>query len=149
MKLYSIRLLVRDFDASFRFYHHVMGLEVVWGEEGGRYAEFKTGDRVALAIFKRDAMAVALDVKDPPSGVPAQDHTVLILEVDDLEETVATLRERGAHFVTEPTDYPAWTIRAAHLRDPDGNLIEVFTALPEERWTEEVREADRRSKAKQ
>jgi hypothetical protein len=25
----------------------------------------------------------------------------------------------------------AWGIRAAHLRDPDGNLVEIFSPLPQ------------------
>ena len=51
-------------------------------------------------------------------------------------------------FVNEPKDYPAWTIQAAHLRDPDGNLIELFTSLPKEKWTQDVRDEDLRSKTR-
>lgn len=38
----------------------------------------------------------------------------------------------GAAFETEPTTYRGWGIRAAHLRDPDGNLIEINELLPPE-----------------
>jgi len=131
MKLYSVRLLVDDFDACFRFYRDVLGLEPVWGEEGGRYADFKAGEGL-IALFKRDLMATAVGTEDLPARADAQDRAAIVLQVDDLEETVARLRARGAAFVAEPQDYPAWTIRAAHLRDPEGNLIELFVPLPDE-----------------
>jgi catechol 2,3-dioxygenase-like lactoylglutathione lyase family enzyme len=146
MRFYSVRLLVEDFDACFRFYRDTIGLEPVWGEEGGRYADFKIGNGTLLALFKRDLMATTLGTQQLPSDAPAQDRAAIVLQTDDLDGTVSTLLAKGAPFVTEPKDYSAWTIRAAHLRDPDGNLIELFMALPEERWTEESREADRRAR---
>ena len=147
MRLYSVRLLVDDFDACFRFYRDVIGLEPVWGAEGGRYADFKAGNSASVALFKRGLMAEAVGTLDMPSDASCQDRTVLVIEVDDVDDAVPALRAKGAVFVTEPKDYPAWTIRAAHLRDPDGNLIELFTALPEQRWTNEARDEDRRSGA--
>ena len=132
MRLYSIRLLVERFDACFRFYRDVIGLTPVWGEEGGRYAEFKAGDGASLALFKRELMAEALGTGDLPYDARAQDRAAVILQVEDLEKAVSGLRAKGVALVTELKDYPAWTIRAAHLRDPDGNLIELFTPLPEE-----------------
>ena len=145
MRLYSIRLLVERFDACFRFYRDVIGLRPVWGEEGGRYAEFKAGDGMSLALFKRDLMAEAVGTRDLPPDARAQDRAAIILQVDDLEDTVSKLQAKGAALVTEPKDYPAWTIRAAHLRDPDGNLIELFAPLPEAHWTPGVREENQRS----
>ena len=132
MRFYGVRLLVDQFDTCFRFYRDVLGLTPVWGEEGGRYAEFKAGDGASLALFKRDLMAEAVGTGDLPPDARAQDRAAIILQVDDLEDTVSKLQAKGASLVTEPKDYPAWTIRAAHLRDPDGNLIELFTPLPEE-----------------
>ncbi len=131
MRLYSVRLLVGDFDACFRFYRDVIGLEPVWGEEGGRYADFKADDGALLALFKRELMAAAVGTQDLPSSIPSQDRAAVVLQVNDLDKTVSRLRAKGAVFITAPADYPAWTIRAAHLRDPDGNLIELFTPLSE------------------
>ncbi len=145
MRLYSVRLLVDRFDACFRFYRDVVGLEPVWGEEGGRYADFKAGNGALIALFQRDLMADAVGTQTLPADAPAQDRAALVLQVEDLDAAVPMLRDKGAVFITEPKDYPAWTIRAAHLRDPDGNLIELFSPLPRERWTEEVRDDDSRS----
>ena len=133
MQLYSVRLLVDDFDECFRFYRDVMGLEPVWGAEGGRYADFKTESKSLLALFKRDLMAAAVGTEDLPAHVTSQDRVAIVLQVKSLEEAVSRLRAKGAAFVTEQKDYAAWTIRAAHLRDPDGNLIELFEPLPAEK----------------
>jgi hypothetical protein len=39
------------------------------------------------------------------------------------------LSGRGVQFVTEPHDQEAWVLRVAHLRDPEGNLIEINAPL--------------------
>lgn len=146
MRLYSLRLLVEDFDACFRFYRDLIGLELVWGEEGGRYADFKAGDGTLVALFRRDLMAEALGTTDLPTSAPAQDRSLLVFQADNLDDTIARLRGQGAAFVTDARDHPEWGIRTAHLRDPDGNLIELYTPLPRTEWTPELRAADRRSK---
>ena len=30
---------------------------------------------------------------------------------------------------------PDWGLRVAHLRDPDGNLLELFQDLPKDQWS--------------
>jgi len=40
-------------------------------------------------------------------------------------------------------DHPDYGIRSAHLRDPDGNLIKIYTQLPKPRWSKELREEDK------
>ncbi len=140
MRLDHVRLLVSDFDACFCFYRDTMGLESHWGEEGGIYASFQMHGKIVLALFCRDLMAETMETVHLPANPDGQDRVALIFEVEDIEETAAQLRARGVQFVNEPQDYPDWTIRAAHLRDPDGNLIELSSALPRSKWTERVAE---------
>ncbi len=148
MQLYRVSLLAENFDVCFRFYRDVVGLECAWGAEVGTYADFKVGNRTFLALFKRDLMAKAVGTQDLPASLPTQDHTAIVLQVDDLDSTVLELNRKGASFITDPKGYPTWTIRAAHLCDTDGNLIELFTALPEEQWARDVHELDRHSESK-
>ena len=42
----------------------------------------------------------------------------------------AQLMEKGVAFLGEPVDHPAWGIRSAYFRDPDGTLIEINQSLP-------------------
>ena len=144
MHLDYVRLLVKEFDACFRFYRDVMGFSVTWGEEGDRYGSFRTGEGTALALFQRQAMAETLGTANLPVEAESQDRMVLVFGVEDLDDTVKKLRERGARFVAEPIDHPEWGIRTAHLRDPDRNVIEINSSMPTTEWSEELREESSR-----
>ncbi|NIA69659.1 hypothetical protein HBA54_13740 [Pelagibius litoralis] len=147
MRMYSVRLLVQDFGTCFRFYRDIIGLAPVWGDESGPYADFRVGDETMLALFSRDLMSEAVGTADLPSAAREQDSFVVVLQVDDVDAAHKRLAEKGADFVNAPKDYPGWTIRAVHLRDPEGNLLEMFSPLGREHWTEEVEQKDRRTAA--
>ncbi len=141
MKLTHVRLLVDDFDACFRFYRDVMGFDVAWGAEGSGYADFKSKRGEAMvALFSRQGMADALGIGDLPGESPCQcqDRAMLVFDAADLDSTVEALRARGAPFVSELQDRPDWGIRAIHLRDPEGNLIELNSPLPRDQWADEL-----------
>jgi catechol 2,3-dioxygenase-like lactoylglutathione lyase family enzyme len=142
MKLTYLRLLVSDFDASFRFYRDVMGFIVGWGEEGAGYADFSTGSDTGLALFDRAEMSRSLRTAHLPAAAEAQDHFLLIFGVEDLDVAIAHLRERGATIAIDPTDHPDWGIRTAHIRDPDGNLIEINSPMPHEEWSDDLKAAN-------
>ncbi|MCW4020815.1 MAG: VOC family protein, partial [Candidatus Bathyarchaeota archaeon] len=101
---------------------------------------FSVGEETALALFQRQVMAEVIGTTDLPVEAVSQDRMVLIFGVDNLDATVGKLRERGARFVTEPKDNPDWGIRTAHLRDPDGNLIEINSPMPTNEWSKDLRE---------
>jgi catechol 2,3-dioxygenase-like lactoylglutathione lyase family enzyme len=128
IRLTHVRLLVRDFPACFRFYRDVLGFEVLWGEEGVQYADFKAGDAI-VALYDRRLMAEAVGTTGLPSEAEAQDRVVLTCAVEDVDAAYEQLKVRGVQFVTEPRDRPDWGIRTAHFRDPDGNLIEIYRDL--------------------
>lgn len=122
------RLLVTEYAACFRFYRDVMGFEVSWGDEDGRYADFKTGE-TTLALFDREAMAESVGTADKPVNTDGQDRVALIFAVDSVDESYHQLSDHDIEFVTEPTDRPDWGIRAAQFRDPDGTLLEINQSL--------------------
>lgn len=138
MKLTHVRLLVNDFDACFRFYRDVMGFQVQWGAEGADYASFRGRGEAMVALFGRQAMADTLGDGTLPSEAPCQYRSMLVFEAADLDSTIRALKARGAHFVTDLQERPDWGIRTAHLRDPDGNLIELNSPLPESQWSDEL-----------
>ena len=144
MKLEHPRLLVSSFDACFRFYRDVLGFRVTWGEEGNIYAAFtdREGTDATLALFKREKMAEVVGTGDLPPSPPApfQDRVALVVATDDLDATVERLQAQGIQFLVGPRDYPDWGLRAASLRDPDGNLIELDGHHPRERRTESLRQ---------
>ena len=122
MKLSQARLLVDDFAAAFRFYRDELGLEPSFGDESSGYASFAAGDGT-IAIFDRSEQGQVVDLR------AAGDATIVVLEVDD----TAALAERWrAHVVAGPVDRPDWGGRVAYLRDPSGNLLELFEPIPME-----------------
>ena len=136
----SVRLLVSDFDACFRFYRDVMQFPVTWGAEGEGYADFFVGTETGLSLFDQREMSATVGTLSLPSKPDGQDSTVIIFQVDDVDATVEQLQQRGANILVGPTSHPEWGIRTADLRDPDGNLIEINSPIPQEEWTQELQE---------
>lgn len=144
MKLDNVRLLVTNFDDCLHFYQEILGFNLTWGELGGNYASFDVGDGKVLALFRRKLMAEAVGTADLPAQTETQDKFALIFEVTDLEQIVRVIEDRGGKFVSPIQNKPLWGIRTVHLRDPEGNLIELFTELPEEEWDDSLIEKDRK-----
>lgn len=128
MKLSSIRLLVDDFRACKAFYRDVLGLKVTFESEEVEYAQFIEGD-VSLGLYARDLMAAVVGTTEAGDARSAKDTVAVIFEVEDVDATVKDMKARGAKFLGDPHDQEAWYMRVAYLRDPDGNLIEIFHSL--------------------
>ncbi len=62
-----------------------------------------------------------------PVEAPAQDSMMLVFKVDDVEAAAKTFEEFGATLVVPAQDRPQWGpgLRTAHLRDPEGRLLEL------------------------
>jgi len=117
------RLLVRDFAACFRFYRDVVGLEPAFGTEEDTYADFRTG-ATGISLFDAAEMGAAVGAPAPPAE-PGADACCLVFGVDDVDAAWTAMTAAGGHAVAGPTDHPDWGIRTAHLRDPDGLLLEL------------------------
>ncbi len=120
MKYSQVRLLVDDAGEAHRFYRDELGLKPAFGEEGDVYASFDAGG-AAVAIFAREGQGEAVELRPPG------DSTLLVLELDDVDAAVSRLGER---IVGGPIDRPDWGGRVAYVRDPSGNLIELFETIP-------------------
>ena len=118
------RLLVADVAASLAFYRDVLGLGVGFVDDSGHYADLDTGAGT-LALFTGAVMAAALGPPAPPSP----DRVALCFAVADVDAAAAAVIAAGVPLVTPPHDRPDWGLRVAHLRDPDGTLIELNAPL--------------------
>lgn len=130
MKLSNIRLLVNDFEKSFDFYNGTLGLKCTWGDKNAVFASFDIGLPSGLAIFKSELMAEATGNDKANSDSTSNDKFAIIIEVENVDKMFTELKNKSIEFITEPKDMVAWGIRVAHFRDPDGNLIEIFSNLP-------------------
>jgi lactoylglutathione lyase len=151
IRSFHVRLIVADFDGCFRFYRDTLGLEVTWGEndDGSArgYASFRLPDGGSLSINDQAIVAPVVGFDTRERGEAVKDRAALIFEVEDVNAETERLQALGVAFETEPTAYPGFGIRAAHLRDPDGNLIEINELLPAEEWSQDLREEEERFRA--
>jgi lactoylglutathione lyase len=122
VKLSQVRLLVDDFPGCFHFLRDGLGLECMFGEEGEDYASFVAGAGT-LALFRRSGQENVIRLR------PAGDGALVVLEVEDVDAEAAKL---GELVVGGPVSQPEWGGRVAYLRDPDGNLFELFQTIPTE-----------------
>jgi catechol 2,3-dioxygenase-like lactoylglutathione lyase family enzyme len=129
MKFSNIRLLVTDFDSCYTFYHETLGLECSWGKPGENYASFNTGIPSGLAIFRAELMNDANIGITGAAEAVAIDKAVVVFEVPDVDQLFDRLENKGINSLTTPKDMAAWGIRVIHFRDPENNLIEVFSPL--------------------
>jgi catechol 2,3-dioxygenase-like lactoylglutathione lyase family enzyme len=128
VRLSNTRLLVADFPAMFRFYRDVLGFAPTFGTESDVYADFDAGG-TSIALFRRDFMAQAVGAEGRPAEAEAQDRVALVFEAQDVDASYALLCDRGVGFINSPRDMQDWGIRAAQFRDPDGNLLEIYSPL--------------------
>lgn len=122
------RLLVTRFADCLRFYRDQLGFQPT-KVVGDHYANFDVAGEAAFVLMDRGFMARTIGTEALPAQATAQDRTMLVLRVDDVDATLARLRAGDPELtvLVEPTDRPEWgpTLRSAHLRDPDGNLVEL------------------------
>ncbi|MCF6269466.1 MAG: VOC family protein [Melioribacteraceae bacterium] len=130
MKLSNIRLLVSDFEKSFTFYNETLRLKCTWGNKDDVFASFDIGLPSGLAIFKAELMADAIGGEKAENDTVSNDKFAIVIEVDNVDKAFKELQNKSIKFITEPKDMKVWGIRVAHFRDPDGNLIEIFSNLP-------------------
>ncbi|MQY29286.1 VOC family protein [Nocardia aurantia] len=122
MKLVSIRLITDDIQRLAGFYEHVTGIEASWATPD--FAEIGTSaGALAIGSSRTVALFAAGSVR------PADNHTAIIeFLVADVDAEYRRLRDVVEDFVTEPTTLP-WGNRSLLFRDPDGNLVNLFTPV--------------------
>jgi predicted enzyme related to lactoylglutathione lyase len=74
-------------------------------------------------------MAASVGTSHLPAQAASRDTVCLVFGVDDVEASWLAVTSAGDYGVVPPTDHPDWGIRTAHVRDPDGTLIELNTPL--------------------
>ena len=123
--LSHVRYLVAEFEPLLRFYRDVLGLKVAV-DVPGTYAELETaGGR--LAFYRADLMAGVLGT---PLATRVGDDIVICLRVDNVDAAANRVKLAGHALLTTPHDQAAWLQRVAHLRDPAGHLVELWSLLP-------------------
>ena len=120
MSLVSVRLITDDVRRMVEFYETVLETTASWSNEDFAEVASTVG---TLAIGSTRTVGVFA----PRAARPADNHSAIVeFLVDNVDEEFARLPPTGVDVVTEPTTMP-WGNRSLVLRDPDGNLVNLFT----------------------
>jgi len=121
MHVQFAELPVFDQERAKDFYSGALGCRVVadapMGDDGWRWVEIGfPGAATTLHFVRRDDQT--------PSPEP-----VMVLVDDDVEGTVAALRDYGAEILTEPQEAPYQVgVTVAEFRDSEGNRMVVSSS---------------------
>ena len=121
-RLVSIRLITDDVARLVAFYELLTGAPAQWSTPD--FAEVPTPVGT-LAIGSTRTVALF----GAGSARPADNRTAIIeFLVHDVDAEHSRLQAIADEFVNDPTTMP-WGNRSLLLRDPDGNLVNLFTPV--------------------
>ncbi len=125
MNFVSVRVITDNVQRLVRFYEEALGLAPTWYTED--FAEVVTPS-CTLAIGSTRTMALF----GAGAARPAANHTAILeFHVDDVDAEYARLQGVVRDVVQAPTTQP-WGNRSLLFRDPDGNLVNLFTPVSPE-----------------
>ena len=141
-RLDNVGIVVEDLDAAIAFFKE-LGLELegrapIEGEWAGRITGLP-GQRVEIAMMRTPdghsrlelsrfvAPAVAADHRRAP--VNALGYLRVMFAVDDLDDTLARLRDHGAELVSAEVVQYQDVYRLCYIRGPEGLLIGLAQEL--------------------
>ncbi|GAA1308306.1 MAG: VOC family protein [Brachybacterium tyrofermentans] len=122
MQLAATRIFTDDVDALVEFYETLTG--VTAERLHPMFAELRSPSGT-LAIASTATVPL---LGDDAAEARANRSVALDFLVDDVDATYTSLQDVVELFVQEPTDMP-WGNRSLLLRDPDGNLVNLFTPI--------------------
>ena len=141
VRMDNVGIVVEDLDAAIGFFEdldlELEGRAMVEGEWAGRVTGLKD-QRVEIAMMRTPDGHGRLELSrfiEPPVVADHRDAPVnalgylrVMFEVDDIDETVARLQERGCRLVDEVVRYED-VYRLCYVRGPEGILVGIAQAL--------------------
>lgn len=124
MRFVSVRLPASEVHTLVRFYERLTGTSAEWAND--EFAELVLPGATIAVTSQR-----LTDLFAAGSVLPAANASVMFeLLVDDVDAHRNRVAELG-EVLMEPTTLP-WGNRSMLLKDPDGNIVNLFTpATPE------------------
>ncbi|OAJ60227.1 glyoxalase [Paraburkholderia ginsengiterrae] len=120
MKFASVRVVTRDIDGQVEFYQRLSGIEAVRPADG--FAEIRFGG-ATLAISSEHLIEL---FNVGAATAAANQSAILEFEVEDVDAVFERMCACGTNIVM-PTTLMPWGNRSLLLRDPDGNLVNIFS----------------------
>jgi uncharacterized glyoxalase superfamily protein PhnB len=120
MKFASVRVVTRHIEGLVEFYQKLSGLEAARPADGFAEIQF---EGAVLAISSEHLIKL---FNAGAATAAANRSAILEFEVEDVDAVFARMNALGTAIVMPATLMP-WGNRSLLLRDPDGNLINVFS----------------------
>jgi lactoylglutathione lyase len=127
--LFEAHLSVRDFERSLAFYRDVVGLELGLAQPERPAAFFWVGGR------GRSMMGIFGTGSGP---LPKQHHVAFQVRLEDVLAAPQKLRSLGITVfggrgepIREPVVFPWMPAASVFFGDPDGNVLEYISMLPD------------------
>lgn len=120
MKLASVRLVTREFDRLVSFYTLLTEIDAV------RLAPEFAEVRLDAAVLAISGEGLIRQFNAGAAVAAANRSSILEFQVDDVDAVHHRLGTESVDCVMPPTQMP-WGNRSMLLRDPDGNLVNVFS----------------------
>jgi len=127
MTLSSVRVITGDIKRLVQFYENVTGLPFTWHTDD--FAELRTSSgTLAIGSTRTLALFGGFDIASAASNK----SVIIEFQVENVDDKYKTLTNLpDMKVVQEPTTMP-WGNRSVLLRDPDGNLVNLFTPMTRE-----------------
>jgi catechol 2,3-dioxygenase-like lactoylglutathione lyase family enzyme len=107
-------IATRDVAMAKRFYHDILGLDVLM--DHGWLATYGSAEKMTVQV------GIATE---GGSGTPVPD---LSIEVDDVDEALQRMKKAKIRIEYGPADEP-WSVRRFFVRDPFGKLVNILMHL--------------------
>lgn len=120
MKFASVRLITSDIERLIEFYQRLSGIEAVRLADG--FAEMRFANST-LAISSENLIKL---FNVGAATAAANQSAILEFEVEDVDVVFERMKASGTTIVM-PTTLMPWGNRSLLLRDPDGNLVNIFS----------------------
>jgi predicted enzyme related to lactoylglutathione lyase len=126
VKLSYTRIITDDVPALTAFYEALLGAQADFAPETREdYVQIETDGGATLAICSHRTV----ERYAPGMTEPCVNQSVIFdIQVDDVDREHQRLQPLVSDWVLSPTNQP-WGNRATLLRDPDGNIVNLFAPI--------------------
>jgi predicted enzyme related to lactoylglutathione lyase len=122
MKLVQSRIVTDDVEGLAAFYSRLVGISVALNEY---YVEVPAGP-MSVGFSKCRFTEYGENMAARPEGQQPRGEIILDFVVDDVDAEYERIAGLGVAWVMLPTTQP-WGNRSMIFRDPEGNLVSVFS----------------------
>lgn len=129
MKILHTSIAVKNMDESIRFYHDVLGLELLRRRGRPKDKMEKNSESEREIAFVGDEAGTQIEFtywKDKSDWTSGDELDHIALAVPDMDDAIRRFREQNVEIAREPFRREGQTSRVAFIKDPNGIWLEII-----------------------